>query len=80
MKKSGEMLFDFAALCLWLIASIAFGAYAFVEFGHDFRGYYAAEHFLLEGGNPYDYGQVAQVLVEVTGQAGNDPSQVGIGL
>ena len=73
MKKSGEALFDFAALCLWLIASIAFAAYVFAEFGQDFRGYYAAARVLLAGGNPYDYVQVARVLLEVTGQAGNNP-------
>jgi hypothetical protein len=73
MEKSGEKLFSFAALCLWIITSVAFAIYVFVEFGQDFRGYYAAGRVLLEGGNPYDYSQVARVLVNVTGRAGNNP-------
>lgn len=47
--------------------------YVFIEFGQDFRGYYAAARVLLEGGNPYDYNLVAHVLVDVTGRAGNNP-------
>lgn len=48
-------------------------AYVFLEYGQDFRGYYAAARVLLERGNPYDYTQVARVLVDVTGRAGNNP-------
>ncbi len=73
MEKPGEKLFNFAALCLWIITSVAFAIYVFVEFGQDFRGYYAAGRVLVEGGNPYDYVQVARVLVKVTGRAGNNP-------
>src|SRR5512134_2043160 len=73
MQNSRQKLFDFAALCLWLIASAAMAAYVFIQFGQDFRGYYAAGRVLLERGNPYDYTQVARVLVDVTGQAGNNP-------
>jgi len=73
MANSREKLFDSAALCLWVFTSIAFAAYVFIEFGQDFRGYYAAAHVLLERGNPYDYALVARVLVEVTGRAGNNP-------
>ena len=73
MNNSKENLFDFAALCLWIISSLAFAAYVFAAFGQDFRGYYAAARVLLEGGNPYDYVRVAQVLVDVTGRAGNNP-------
>ncbi len=73
MERSQEKLFDFAALCFWILASIAFAAYVFVAFGQDFRGYYAAARVLLEGGNPYDYSQIARVLVDVTGRAGNNP-------
>lgn len=73
MDTSREKLFDFAALCLWILASIAFAVYVFLAFGQDFRGYYAAARVLLEGGNPYDYAQVARVLVAVTGWAGNNP-------
>jgi glycosyl transferase family 87 len=73
MENPREKLFDFAAFCLWIIASIAFAFYLFVAFGQDFRGYYAAARVLLEGGNPYDYAQVTKVLLEVTGRAGNNP-------
>lgn len=73
MDHSREKLLDFAALCLWLILSAAMAFYVFVQFGQDFRGYYAAARVLLEGGNPYDYNQVARVLVDVTGRAGNNP-------
>lgn len=73
MENPKEKLFDFTALCLWLITSITMGAFAFLEYGQDFRGYYAAARVLLEHGNPYDYAQVARVLVDVTGRAGNNP-------
>lgn len=73
MDHSREKLLDFAALCLWLILSAAMAFYVFFQFGQDFRGYYAAARVLLEGGNPYDYNQVARVLVDVTGRAGNNP-------
>jgi hypothetical protein len=73
MQTSKENLLNFTTLCLWLITSLTMAAYAFLVFGQDFRGYYAAGRVLLEGGNPYDYAQVARVLVEVTGRAGNNP-------
>ena len=73
MQASRENLLNFAALCFWLITSVTMAAFAFLEYGQDFRGYYAAARVLLEGGNPYDYTQVAGVLVEVTGRAGNNP-------
>jgi hypothetical protein len=73
MENSRDKLFDFAALCFWILASIAFAAYVFLAFGQDFRGYYAAARVLLERGNPYEYAQVARVLIEVTGSAGNNP-------
>ena len=47
--------------------------FTFLEYGQDFRGYYAAAQVLLAGGNPYDYNQVTPVLLEVTGRAGNNP-------
>lgn len=46
---------------------------AYTQFGQDFRGYYAAARVLLDGGNPYDYFQVAPILKEVTGRVGNNP-------
>ena len=73
MQTSKEKLLDFTALCLWLITAITMAAFALFEYGQDFRGYYAAARVLLEGGNPYQYSEVARVLVEVTGRAGNNP-------
>lgn len=73
MRNSKENLFNFTALCLWLITSMTMAAFAFLEYGQDFRGYYAAARVLVEGSNPYDYAQVARVLVDVTGRAGNNP-------
>lgn len=73
MQNSRENLSNFTALCLWLITSVTMAAFAFLEYGQDFRGYYAAGRVLVEGGNPYDYAQVARVLVDVTGRAGNNP-------
>ena len=52
-----------------LFASIA----VYLHYGHDFRGYYAAARVALAGGDPYDYRQVAPVLLQSTGYAGNNP-------
>lgn len=46
---------------------------SFLLYGVDFRGYYAAAQVLLSGGNPYDYHQVAPVLLRITGEMGNNP-------
>lgn len=73
MQNSREDLANFAALCAWIITSILMAGVALLEFGQDFRGYYAAARVLLERGNPYDYAQVARVLLDVTGKAGNNP-------
>ena len=73
MQNNKENLLNFTALCLWLITSVTMAVFAFLQYGQDFRGYYAAGRVLLERGNPYDYAQVARVLVEVTGRAGNNP-------
>lgn len=68
-----ENLANFALLCAWLVTGISMAVIAYARFGQDFRGYYAAAHVLLEGGNPYDYFQVAPVLLETTGRVGNNP-------
>ena len=64
---------DFAMLTAWLLLTIILTIISFVWFGQDFRGYYAAARVLIEGGNPYDYRLVSQVLLEVTGEMGNNP-------
>ena len=65
--------FDFFALAAWLILSVWLAGISLVLYGVDFRGYYAAARVLLAGGNPYDYHQVAPVLLEITGEMGNNP-------
>lgn len=65
--------FDFSMLSAWLVLSLIVAFIAFVWFGLDFRGYYAAARVLVAGGNPYDYRLVAQVLLDVTGEMGNNP-------
>ena len=64
---------DFAMLSAWLLLSVTLAVIAFVWFGVDFRGYYAAARVFAAGANPYDYDLVAQVLLEVTGEMGNNP-------
>lgn len=64
---------DFFFLSAWLMTSFGTALISFLWFGVDFRGYYAAALVLLAGGNPYDYRQVAAVLLKVTGEMGNNP-------
>lgn len=71
--KSLEKLKDFAALCLWLLSSVGMAITSFLLYKQDFRGYYAAARVLLAGGNPYDYNQVAPILLQITGRMGNNP-------
>jgi hypothetical protein len=52
---------------------LGFGIVAFLAGGVDFRGYYAAATLVRRGGNPYDYAQLAPVLEDITGFAGNNP-------
>ena len=73
MQNAREKLADFTALSLWIVTSLVMAVIAFLEYGQDFRGYYAAGRVLLDGGNPYDYTQVSSVLLEVTSRAGNNP-------
>ncbi len=73
MQNPREKLLDFAALSLGMITSLVMAVFAFLEYGQDFRGYYAAARVLLERNNPYDYTQVARVLLQVTGRTGNNP-------
>ncbi len=64
---------SFAGLSAWLVAAAFMAVTAPIYFGQDFRGYYAAASVLLAGGDPYDYAQVAPVLIAITGRAGNNP-------
>lgn len=64
---------DFFFLSAWLMTSLSATLISLLFFGVDFRGYYAVAQVLLAGGNPYDYYQVAAVLLKVTGEMGNNP-------
>lgn len=63
---------DFSMLSAWLLLSSTLAVIAYIWFGMDFSVYYAAARVLTEGGNPYDYGLVAKVLLEMTGKIGNN--------
>ncbi|HSL30105.1 MAG TPA: glycosyltransferase family 87 protein [Anaerolineales bacterium] len=64
---------DFFGLAIWISLTLWLAATAFLLYGVDFRGYYAAARVLLDGGNPYDYQQVVPMLLQVTGEMGNNP-------
>jgi hypothetical protein len=64
---------DFFALAAWLSLGVWLAVVSFLLYGVDFRGYCAAAHVLLSGGNPYDYHQIAPVLLRITGEMGNNP-------
>jgi alpha-1,2-mannosyltransferase len=66
-------LFNFAALISWSVASATMAVLSLLQRGEDFRGYYAAARVLLKHGNPYDYKELAPILLEVTGRVGNNP-------
>jgi hypothetical protein len=65
--------FDFAALLLFFLTLLGLAYLYFQLGGVDFRGYYAPALLVTRGGNPYDYAQLAPVLEEITGFAGNNP-------
>jgi hypothetical protein len=72
-KERWEWRLDFAAFSAWLLLGLVLAIIAYEQYGKDFRGYYSAAQVLVEGGNPYDYNEVVQVLQEVTGSQGNNP-------
>jgi hypothetical protein len=59
--------FNFLALSAWLTLGAGLAVVSLLYFQVDFCGYYAAARVFMEGGNPYDYRQVAPVLLEITG-------------
>jgi hypothetical protein len=64
---------DAAGLSLLLTTALVAVYASYRWFGQDFRGYYAAARLVLEGGNPYDYSQLAPVLFQLDGRVGNNP-------
>jgi hypothetical protein len=65
--------FDFAAQLVFFLILFGLAWLYFQLGGMDFRGYYAPALLVTRGGNPYDYAQLAPVLEEITGFAGNNP-------
>jgi hypothetical protein len=71
-RKEWERLGDAAALLSLALVVVLAGVAAHLYYGHDFRVYYAAARVVLAGGDPYDYGQVADMLRQITGYVGNN--------
>ena len=68
-----ERLFNAASLATLILFMLYIGVEVYLFHGVDFRGYYAAARAVLEGGDPYDYRVVSEVLLRVTGEMGNNP-------
>jgi hypothetical protein len=64
-------LFDFAALVIFVILSIALAIFAYSFGGVDFNVYYAAARVMLDGGNPYDFQQLAPQIISSAGEINN---------
>lgn len=73
MKDASLRRLNFAALSAWVTASIFMVVTALLWYGQDFRGYYAAARVVFTGGNPYDYHELASVLLVATGSVGSNP-------
>jgi hypothetical protein len=56
-----------------ILVMLYIGVEVYLFYGVDFRGYYAAARAVLAGEDPYDYRVVSAVLLEVTGEMGNNP-------
>jgi hypothetical protein len=72
-RAQWRRLYDFAALTALILFLLYIWIEVYVWHGVDFRGYYAAARVALDGGDPYDYRIVSQVLLEMTGDMGNNP-------
>ena len=62
---------EFAAFALFLATSLSLAWMAYSFGGVDFGVYYAAGRVMLNGGNPYDYSQLAGEIVSSTGALNN---------
>lgn len=63
--------FDFTVLVTFVSLSIALAVIAFSFGGMDFGVYYAAAKVTMQGGNPYDYQQLAPEIVSSAGRLNN---------
>jgi hypothetical protein len=72
MKNMKHMSrFDFTALAIFVCLSIALAVIAFSFGGMDFGVYYAAAKVTMQGGNPYDYQQLAPEIISSTDRLNN---------
>lgn len=62
---------EFAAFALFLVTSLSLAWLAYSFGGVDFGVYYAAGRVMLNGGNPYDYNQLAGEIISSTGSLNN---------
>lgn len=62
---------DFLMLSLLVVISLALSVLAFMYGGVDFSVYYAAGRVVIQGGNPYDYQQLAGQIVSSAGKINN---------
>jgi hypothetical protein len=62
---------EFAAFALFLVTSVSLAWMAYSFGGVDFGVYYAAGRVMLNGGNPYDYSQLAGEIISSTGALNN---------
>lgn len=62
---------DFIALSFLIVLSLALAILAYSFGGVDFGVYYAVGRVFLQGGNPYDYGQLVKEIVSSTGATNN---------
>ena len=58
-------------LSFFVVISLALAVLAFVYGGVDFGVYYAAGRVVLQGGNPYDYQQLAGQIISSAGKINN---------
>lgn len=69
-REGWERLADASALLALALVVVLSGVAVYLYYGVDFRAFYAAGSVALAGGDPYDYEQIAAVLLERTGHVG----------
>ena len=69
-REGWERLADASALLALALVVVLSSAAVYLNYGVDLRAFYAAGSVALAGGDPYDYSQIAAVLLERTGYVG----------
>lgn len=70
-NKTRPTRVEFLAFAVFIVVSAAFAALSYSYGGMDFGVYYAAGRVFLQGGNPYEYSQLAGEIVSSTGELNN---------